>query len=103
MKYLVELSDLAKSEIDENYAWWLANRSPAQADRWLKQISRRISSIADDPFRFALAPESVIFPFEMRQMLFSIGRRPTHRIVFQVRGNTIEVYSVKHVSRKGPT
>jgi plasmid stabilization system protein ParE len=100
MKYLVEISDFAKAEIEENYTWWIANRSREQADRWIVDIHRRISTIGADPLRYPVIRESVCFPFELREMLFSIGRRPTHRVVFRINGMVVEIFHVKHVSQE---
>jgi plasmid stabilization system protein ParE len=99
MNYRVLLTDAARRHIEEASAWWAEHRSLAQALRWLEQIHARIATLALDPDRCPLAHESSQFPFELRQLLFGIGRRFTHRVLFRIVGETVEVLAVRHVAR----
>jgi len=67
-----------ETEIDDIYLWWAKNRSVEQAGRWQLGIEKAIRALADNPRAHAIAPESADFPMEVRQMLFGLGRRPSH-------------------------
>jgi hypothetical protein len=38
-------------------------------------------------------------PYTVRQLLYGIGRKPTHRAVFEVRGDTVYVLAVRHLAQ----
>jgi hypothetical protein len=47
-----------------------------------------------------LAPESGDFDFELRQINYGSGKRPTHRALFRIVGNTVEVLSIRHLAQR---
>jgi plasmid stabilization system protein ParE len=58
-----------------------------------------IASLATFPKRCPLAPETVRFPFEVRQLLY--GRKPhVYRILFTIEGDTVIVLHIRHGRRK---
>lgn len=49
--------------------------------------------------RCPLAPESGLFPFEVRQLLY--GHKPhVYRILFTVQGNVVYVLHIRHGRRQ---
>ena len=99
MSFQVEITPLAESDMDEAYLWWAQNRSPEQAGRWYREILRVLDTISEMPERFSLCDEPELKEEELRQMLFGLGGSTTHRIVFEVVGQTVRVLRVRHTGR----
>ena len=89
----------ATRDIKRPYDWWKQNRSAEQADRWYKGIHVKIKSLHHSPQRYALAAESDLLADGIRELLFGLGRHPTHRIVFAIEGETVVVFRVRHTSQ----
>jgi plasmid stabilization system protein ParE len=67
--------------------------------RWFQGLRRAVATLADSPQRCALAPENMVFPFEVRHLLY--GRKPhVYRIIFTTEGNTVFVLHVRHGRRQ---
>ncbi len=60
MKYRVEITSEAESELKEAYLWIHA-ASPANATRWRQRLLDAVRSLSQHPTRCPLAPESVYF------------------------------------------
>ena len=99
-KRRVNFAAFADANLDQAYLWWANNRSPEQAGLWYRAISKRMRALATTAQRYALARENYRFPFEVRQMMFGVGRRPTHRVLFTIRDDDVYVIAVRHVSQR---
>jgi len=89
----------AKRDIQGAYDWWAENRSAAQAERWYVGIHAAIQSLRNMPERCLMAAETDLLAQGLRQLLFGMGRRATHRIIFTIDGNTVVVLRVRHTSQ----
>ena len=89
-----------EDELNSAYLWWARNRSHEQAGRWYRAISVRIKALVSTAGRYGLAREDYRFLYEIRQMLFGLGRRPTHRVLFTIREDSIYVFAVRHVAQR---
>lgn len=89
----------AESDIEAAYTWWRDNRSAQQAARWLDSIYPAIERLCENPRLCSVAAEQEQFDGELRQLLFGIGRHPTHRVVFSISGSRVEVLRVRHVAQ----
>jgi plasmid stabilization system protein ParE len=96
----VNLADFAEANLNEAYLWWAKHRSAEQAGRWYRAIITRINALSKTARRYSLALENDRFSFEVRQMLFGLGRRPTHRVLFTIRDNDVYVIAIRHVSQR---
>lgn len=94
MKYEVEFGETAEREAEEAYAW-IAERGPEAAARWFNELERRVQSLSALAKRCPLAPESVAFEQEIRQLLFG-----HYRVLFAIRGRTVYVLHVRHTARE---
>lgn len=65
---------------------------------WLKGVRNRIKSLANQPDRCPLAPESDNFDEPIRELFFGAGNRGTYRILFVVYGQNVIVIHVRHGS-----
>ena len=99
MKFRVRLTAVAEYQIESAAEWWAQHRSLEQALHWLRKINERIFSLADNPGRCALSQESARFTYEVRELLFGTGSQPTHRVLFRIIGDVVEVLMVRHVAR----
>jgi plasmid stabilization system protein ParE len=73
--------------------------APAAAGQWIKGVRNSIKTLAKNPHRCPLAPESVSFREPIRQLFFGKGPRGTYRILFVVLEDTLYVLHVRHGSR----
>ena len=97
--FTVVLSEAAKTDIRQNTIWWSRHRSVEQAERWYVGIVETIYSLAQMPKRWPQAPEASKLKLDIRNALFGISSRPTHRILFEVDGETVNVFRVLHMSQ----
>jgi plasmid stabilization system protein ParE len=59
---------------------------------WLLQLE-------EVPAKFSLAPERGVWTFEIRQLNFGIGRRPTHRALFRIKDDEVVVLRIRHLAQ----
>ncbi len=97
MTYTVVVLRRADIDINQIAIWWADNRDVDQAIRWLEGIREELKRLARDPECHQLAPESEQFGFPVRQMLYGIGTKPTHRIVYRIRDDRVLVHAVRHL------
>ena len=95
----VVITGPAKRDIEDSHEWWSTNRSAEQASRWYRGISTAIKSLRQHPERCSLAIEHDLLKRGVRQLLFGLGQRPTHRVVFTIDGDTAVVLRVRHASQ----
>lgn len=95
----LKITPLAQSELDEDAHWWARHRDPEQSIRWLKAFDRAMSLLIERAQALPLARENDNFPIELRQMTFGLGRKVTHRAVFEIRGDEIVVHAIRHLAR----
>jgi plasmid stabilization system protein ParE len=74
MTFRVETTAAAEQEADAILDWLVSQHAGDAGMRWFLALQDAIASLAQFPERWALAPESAIFPFEVRQLLY--GRAP---------------------------
>lgn len=103
MKRDVVITPRAKAQIRNAAAWWAANRSSHQAALWLNRIEIAIMELEVEAEQHLLALESEAFSFELRQKLFGISGKRTHRILFSINEHHIVVYAVRHLAQQNLT
>ena len=99
----VLLTKKAQDEIDQAYDWWTENRSPEQANRWYVGFFEAMISLEQNPTRLPLAPESDYFPYELRQLNYGLGSKPTHRAVFTIRDKVVLILRIRHLAQRSIT
>ena len=98
MRYSVEVTETAWTEVEEAYDW-LAAHSPQAAIRWKNSLLEAVNSLETMPERCHLAPESMTWKREIRELLHG-KRRGVYRILFEIRGDTVYVLRVRHGARR---
>ena len=99
MSYEVIVLGRAELDLNRNAIWWAEHRDVDQALRWLDGFTAAIDTLASNPQRHALVREDDLFPFPVRQLVFGIGSKPTHRAVFSVEGEKVLVYTAGHLAQ----
>lgn len=94
MTHRVVITGLAERDTIDNHAWWAKHRSREQANHWLEGVYAAMLSLGTDPERCGYAVEQNLREEGVRQLLFGIGRRKTHRIVFSIDGPRVVIYRV---------
>ena len=100
MSLPVIITPEAAQNLWEAAEWWARHRSLAQAQRWYDGFVDALDSLADRPFRCSLARENDDFPYELRELHYGVGSRPTHRALFTVRPDAVIVLSIRHAAQK---
>jgi plasmid stabilization system protein ParE len=100
MSFRVVITEQAEREMQSALNWWAEHRSKTQADRWYFGLAKAIADLSEKPERHGQSRERDRFAYEIRDLLFGIGRRPTHRAVFAIRGEEVVVLTVRHVAQR---
>jgi plasmid stabilization system protein ParE len=98
MNFRVIVSPGAEKDLRRNTRWWAENHSPEQAARWYEYSSKALFSFCSLPERHARSVENDDFPFEIRDLLFGFGSRPSYRAVYTIQENTVYVIAVRYGS-----
>jgi len=100
MTYRITFTSKAKLELNQAAIWWAENRSLEQAAHWLEGFEAAIQSLSENPEKYPLAREDEHFPFSLRQLLYGVGGRPTHRAIFRIRNDEVILYGIRHVAQR---
>lgn len=95
--------DCVIDELEAHFLWWASQRSLDEANRWIDGFEDAIESLGQNPRIHGIAPENSEFPFEVRQLLFGLGSKPTHRALYTIRPDMIYVLLIRHVSQRPVT
>jgi plasmid stabilization system protein ParE len=101
MNCQVFITSRAKFQLAEFARWWAEHRDIRQAARWLDGFERAIAGLAQNPERHSFARENCLYqlPYPVRQMTYGIGMNPTHRAVFEIRGDIVFVVAIRHLAQ----
>ncbi|MDZ4287705.1 MAG: type II toxin-antitoxin system RelE/ParE family toxin [Prosthecobacter sp.] len=94
----VEYTSGAQKEIEESYVW-IKERAPQAAEKWRDELIGKVESLAVNPLRHPVAPESEKFSREIRLMLFR-KRRGQFRIYYTIDKKRVVILSVRRSFRK---
>lgn len=100
MKFRVILTEPAAAAIEESAVWWARERSVEQASRWYDGIRAAIASLDEHPERCPPAAEDDQFPYDLRELHFGLGSRPTHRVVFTIVKQHVVVLADRHAAQR---
>lgn len=93
MSFSVTIVRKAAREIENQYDW-LAQLSQAAANRWRDSFLEAIESLEENPQRCPEAPEAE-WHEGLRQLLHG-KRQRVHRVLFEIREQTVIVLRVRH-------
>ncbi len=96
-RYDVAIARRALAEIEITMAF-LAKSSTATSDRWYSRLRSAIESLQEHPERCPLAPEAEWYEGELRELVIG-NKRQVHRILFEVRDQTVHILRIRHASQ----
>lgn len=99
MKHRVILTILARNNFDAAYLWYRKQSSDV-ADRWYRGLRDAMRGLNQNAERFPLADEDDTFPYRLREMLYGLGRKKTHRVLFVIRPKAVVIYAIRHVAQE---
>ncbi len=76
----IQITEPAKADIEQAFSWWSENHSRDQGVEWYERIFDAIATLARMPERCPLVPEQALSVAGIRQLLFGVGKHPTHRL-----------------------
>ena len=100
MSLNVILEPRAENDLHDAAAWWAEHRSAEQAQRWYEGFVQALDSLGENPGRWPLARENAKFPYELRELHYGLGSRPTHRAVFTIRADAVVVLTIRHAAQQ---
>lgn len=103
MTFRLVFTAQAFEELHEAADWWAANRNEHQAREWLEGCKSALALLTHNPEAHSKIRESAAFPVELRQKLYGLKSKPTHRAVFEIRGDEVIVHAVRHLAREDLT
>jgi plasmid stabilization system protein ParE len=72
-------------------------------DQWAAGLVAEIEALVENPHRHALAHEADELAIELRELHYGSGRRPTHRALFRIKGDAVEVLTIRHAAQRDVT
>jgi len=96
--FRVEMSKRADGQLQESLQWYEKN-APHVAKAWYEGFRAKLRSLSTDPMRFLMAHEDYDLNRGLREVLYGMGRRITHRAIFEVEGDLITVLAMRHVAQ----
>ena len=94
MSFGVRILPRASSDADSIFHW-LAGRSPRGAARWYAALLSAAASLAVDPLRHGIAPESNTVGREIRQRFFKTPRGRVYRLLFVVVEHEVRILRIR--------
>lgn len=99
MKHQVIILPSAERDLDQILTW-LYRRSQQGAKTWLDCWDETVLSLADNPERFSLAPESKNHPVEILQVLFRTRKGNPYRALFAIQNNKVFVIHIRGMGQR---
>ena len=96
MTFKVVIPDTIRAKIREQ-ALFIANDQPQAALHWYDTIFEAIFSLEEMPTRCPMAPENLLLPFEIRQLISG-----NYRMLFRIDGNTVVLVDFKETHQNKP-
>ena len=63
---------------------------------WYDGFLGELDRLEQNPWRGNTAVENDLFDFELRELYYGSGKRITHRALYRIVENTVEVLSIRH-------
>lgn len=101
MTYLLVISRKARNQLWAISQWYAETAKSSEVGlKWYYGFEEALQGLTRDPLRHGLAHEDPSFPFEVREILYGSGRRKTHRAIFRVVEDRVEVLTIRHVAQR---
>jgi plasmid stabilization system protein ParE len=94
MSRRVTILALARADIDDLFQW-IADRSPAGAERWYDALQATVKELSTDADSFPVASEFNRLNPAIRQAFFKTRRGNRYRIVFLIAETEVRILRVR--------
>lgn len=95
----INITPLAESDMQSAVNWWKEHRSAAESEVWYMGLLAEIQTLTEIPTR-CRPVQSEAFAVPIRQLLYGVSAKPTHRILFGLNETTVTIYRILHTSQK---
>ena len=95
MKYRVVIHSDAMEDIRRNARWWAEHHSEQQALAWYDHALDSLYNLDQLPERHPVSAENADFTYEIRDLLFGLGSRPSYRAIFTIQKQVVHVLTVQ--------
>jgi len=100
MTFRIVILPRAKRQLYESALWWSEHHSTEQAIQWLNGFEAALAALKEKPTHHNRAIEDEEFTDRtIRQMLYGLSRKKTHRVLFEVCGQDVVVYAIRHLAQ----
>ena len=101
MSHYLKFTDEAAEQLF-SIAQWYADTSQSLeiAAKWYDGFVDKLETLEENPHRGGLARENDKFDFELRELHYGSGKKSTHRALYRVVGNRIEILSIRHHAQR---
>ena len=101
MNYRLHITDEAAELLQSNARWYAeTSQSLDIAAAWYDGFISLLESLEQNPRLGSVAPENDKFEFELRELCYGSGKRLTHRALYRIVGDTVEVLSIRHHAQR---
>jgi hypothetical protein len=94
MRHVVLILRRAREDVAKIDSW-LADHSPAGADRWFEAWLTASTTLDDSPLSYPLAPESDALGLSVRERHFGTPKGKKYRLLFVIVGHEVRILSVR--------
>jgi ParE toxin of type II toxin-antitoxin system, parDE len=101
MRYRLSIAAQVQEQLDQAADWYRQTSGFSEiGDEWAAGIVAAIESLRTDPTRHPLAREAPRLGVELRELHYGSGKRRTHRALFIIREDVVEVLAVRHPAQR---
>lgn len=98
MKFIPDVTAMAKSDMRNTLHWLVTHISRASAHNWRNRIRLALNALSHDAGSCPLAHESADMGLELREK--PCGNRPhVYRILFTIEDSTVTIHRVRHAAQ----
>jgi plasmid stabilization system protein ParE len=97
MMYRLKFTKEAADSLLTIARWYAeSSHSLAVATGWYDGFLDELDRLEKNPWLGSIAPENDLFDFELREFYYGSGRRVTHRALYRIVENVVEVLTIRH-------
>ena len=103
MPFAIRFTAECLDKIAAEANWLSAARSSALADAWETAAFAEADSLVDMPAARPLCLDPAVQGHGLREAYFGAGKTNTHRLIFRVRGGTVQILNVRGFAQRDLT
>lgn len=101
MKYRLSIAAQVATQLERAADWYRQASGYSEiGDEWAAGFVAAIESLRTDPARHPLAREAPRLGVELRELHYGSGKRRTHRALFLIRDDVVDVLAIRHSAQR---